>query len=224
MSEPPTAAPLQVFVVDPEPPVAQAIAALALEALPASADTIVARAHTVEGAKRLLERVSPDDATVVIVVCASELADGMGLDVLNHARSHHPLARVVLLTNGEREGFLTGIRTRVDGVVSRADALRALRGIIGYLGREPAPPVPQVATREGVRFEQAVEALHRALEAVERAHDQLRRASDETSVTARRALAEAEILAVKAHRRVLDAERELASAAPEAQSLQRSQS
>jgi hypothetical protein len=79
------------------------VAQLALDVFPQYAEVLVGRTSTVAGAKRLLDRAQAAADGVVIVVCAAELADGAGLDVLTYARRHHPTARMILLTNGERD-------------------------------------------------------------------------------------------------------------------------
>ena len=208
--------PYHVFIVESDPAIAQAIATVVLEALPSDADAVVARSAGVRSAKRLLDRLPTAGNATVIVVCAADLADGgRGIDVLAYARDRHPQARVVLMTSGEREELGGAIAHRVDGIVGRSDALRPLRIILEYLAREPRPERAAVAARdlvetlEGADFQRAVAAVEAALEAVERAHDQLAGATGAQAAAARRALTEAEILAVELHRRMLDAERRL---------------
>ena len=210
---------IHLFIVESDPVIAQAIAGVALEALPAEPETVLAKSSGVAGAKRLLDRLAPGEAGTIIVVCAVDLADGKGLDVLGYARERHPETRVVLMTNGEREELGSAVLRRVDGVVSKPNALQPLRAILAYLAREKEPRLAlqdeRVVALETTEFQQAVAAVEAALESVERAHDRLRHAAGEEAGAARRALTEAEILATELHRRMLEAERRLlGTAAP----------
>ncbi|HEX2021616.1 MAG TPA: hypothetical protein VHH36_02830, partial [Candidatus Thermoplasmatota archaeon] len=73
--------------------IAQSVSQLVLDVFPQDAVVLVGRTSTVAGARRLLDRAQAAADGVVIVVCATELADGAGLDVLTYARRHHPAAR-----------------------------------------------------------------------------------------------------------------------------------
>ena len=205
--------PIHLFVVESDPGIAQAIAGVALEAVPAEAETVMAKSASVAGAKRLLDRLATADGGRVIVICAVDLIDGRGLEVLSYAREKHPQTRVVLMTNGEREEMGSALLHRVDGIVDQPNALQPLRAIIAYLARDDEPPLSvrseRVVALQATEFQEAVAAVEVALESVERAHDRLRHALGEDASAARRALTEAEILATELHRRMMEAERRL---------------
>lgn len=205
--------PIHLFVVESDPGIAQAIASVALEAVPAEAEVVVAKSSGVAGAKRLLDRLATADAGKVIVICAVDLADGRGLEVLSYARERHPQTRVVLMTNGEREELGGALLHGVDGIVDKPNALQPLRAILAYLARDDEPRLTaqgeRVVAMQTAEFQQAVSAVEAALEAVERAHDRLRHALGDDAGAARRALTEAEILATELHRRMMEAERRL---------------
>lgn len=209
---------IHVLIAEMDASVAQSVSHLVLDVFPQDAEVLVGRTSTVAGAKRLLDRAQAAADGVVIVVCATELADGAGLDVLTYARRRHPTARIVLLTNGERDQLVVSLTSNADGIVAKPYALKPLRAILDYLSSD-APPVPAqphalepTVNLDRVELQEAATALETALEAVERAQDRLANGASPEKDAARRALRDVEILAVEAHRRFLEAEKQLGEA------------
>ncbi|HET6405254.1 MAG TPA: hypothetical protein VFH78_11450, partial [Candidatus Thermoplasmatota archaeon] len=123
-----------------------------------------------------------------------------------------PNARVILLTDGEREDLAQGLSARVDGIVQKPLALPELRAILAHLASDATRTGAwQARAKEGASGEVrlALRALDAALEAVEEAHEALRAADAQAAPALRQHLAEAERLALLAHRRVLEVERAL---------------
>ncbi|HEX2022773.1 MAG TPA: hypothetical protein VHH36_08660, partial [Candidatus Thermoplasmatota archaeon] len=120
-------------------------------------------------------------------------------------------------TNGERDQLVVSLTSSADGIVAKPYALKPLRAILDYLGSDPprVPALPEARALEPtvdldrVELQEAAAALESALEAVERAQDRLASGTSPEKAAARRTLREVEILAVEAHRRFLEAEKQL---------------
>lgn len=202
---------IQVLVVEPEATVARAIARLAFETVSHEPTILVGAASTVEGAKTLIDRASHHERARLVVLCAAHLGEGgSGVQVVRHASRAHADVRVVLITNGERDEILHGLRLGVDGIVAKPVALDALQSILRHVAESPRRNVVRlrVAGRERLLAE-ARAALEGALDSVELAEERLRDAGDEATEASRDAVQEARRLAAEAHRRVLEAERQL---------------
>lgn len=200
-----------LVVVDPDVSVAKAVTTLALDVLPPHTETLIAKTPTEDGARRIISAL-PDADARLIVVCAAEIEDGgKGLEVLRFVRAHRPSARVLLLTGSERRDLARALVSGADGVLTKPLELDSLRAVLAFLGAPPegvdARPLP-AADHAGLRT--AIQALEIALLAVESAADRVDSSSPEAVAEARHALREAELLASKAHRRALEAERALA--------------
>jgi DNA-binding NarL/FixJ family response regulator len=209
--------PLHVLVVESDPQVARDITALALVAFPRGVTTVLATTTSAADARLLIDRLAEEGSEPLLVICATKLADGQsGLDVLEAAKARHPRAVGVVITSGEREEFVEALRRGAHGIVSRSLAMESLTQILRYLAEEartillPAPISPESALfKEADDVRETAAALERALDSVEVAAHRLRGSHGAALPDARRALEEAERLAVQAHRRVLDAQRAL---------------
>lgn len=203
---------VKVLVLERDPDSARAVAALALEAIPQDAQTIVAKATTVDGAKRIIEGLAIERAAPLIVVCAADIDDdGRALEIVDFARRQHPTTRAVVLTDGESRQFRRALELGVDGLHERESGLEGLRKILAYLAM-PHGAVTEITTAptEDSDLRLARDALATALAALEEAHDHLTRAildgSDEAAEAERR-VRHAHRDAVLADRAALEAER-----------------
>lgn len=204
---------VKVLVLERDPESARAVATLALEALPHPTETIVGKATTIDGAKRMIEQLAASNSAPLIVICAADLdEEGRALEIVDFARKQHPTTRAIVLTDGEREQFRRALELGVDGLHERVSGLDGLRRLLAYLGSAaPMAPLGNGTAPRSDAMERARADLSAALDSLEEAHAHLARAIVEGSpgaTDAERRVREAHRHAVLADRAAMEAERE----------------